>query len=100
MTSEQPGPDRSVTYRVDPQRTAWREMDGEGVVLDLETSVYFGLNRTAGALWPRLIEGATHGELTEVLLSTAPVPPTRAQAEREISQFLDALDSQKLLSSP
>ncbi len=92
-------PDRSLTYRVDPERTAWREVDGEGVVLDLETSVYFALNRAAGVLWPRLIEGATHDQLTETLLTSVPPPPTRAQAEKEISDFLGALDDQNLLCS-
>ena len=98
MIPEQQGKDQ-VTYRVDPQRTAWREMDGEGVVLNLETSVYFGLNRTAGVLWPRLIEGATHQELTQVLLGAAPAAVTRAQAEKESSQFLDVLDTERMLCS-
>jgi len=89
--------DDSLTYRVDDRRTAWREVDGEGVVLDLASSVYFGLNRSAGVLWPRLIQGANLHQLTELLLSSNPPPPTRAQAAEQISQFLDALDSANLL---
>ena len=89
--------DDSLTYRVDDHRTAWREVDGEGVVLDLDTSVYFGLNRSAGILWPRLIQGATLCELTELLLGSLPPSPTRSQAEQDVSHFLDALDSENLL---
>ena len=97
MTVERQDPDHSLTYRVDDHRTAWREVDGEGVVLDLANSVYFGLNRSAGVLWPRLIQGANLQQLTELLLSSEPPPPTRLQAEQQISQFLDALDSENLL---
>jgi hypothetical protein len=97
MTVERQYPDHSLTFRVDDHRTAWREVDGEGVVLDLANSVYFGLNRSAGVLWPRLIQGANLQQLTELLLSSVPPPPTRSQAEQQISQFLDALDSENLL---
>ncbi len=96
MTTEQFW-NRSSIYRVDPQRTAWREVDGEGVVLDLETSVYFGLNRSAGALWPRLIDGASFDQLVLTLLVSVPAPSTKAQGEAEVSQFLDALRIENLL---
>ena len=91
------GQDRSPTYRVDQQRTAWREVGGEGVVLDLDSSVYFGLNRSAGPLWRRLLDGATRDQLAEVLLAAEPAPATSSQAEAEVSEFLAALDGAGLL---
>ena len=97
MTAGREYTNHSLTYRVSVDRTAWREVDGEGVVLDLDTSVYFGLNRSAGSLWPRLIRGASFDELTELLLGSVPAPPSRVQAEEELSRFLDALDNEHLL---
>jgi hypothetical protein len=42
----------------------FRELDGEAVILNLETGVYFGLNRVGTRIW-QLIE--EHGELRRVL---------------------------------
>lgn len=83
-------------YRVDSDRTAWRQVGQEGVVLDLHSSVYFGLNRSAGALWPRLLAGSTHDEMVDVLLIDAPELDRRTAAS-EVTSFLAALDAEKLL---
>ena len=42
--------ERERTYRVDGACSAWRQVGDEGVVLDLDRSLYFGLNRSAGVL--------------------------------------------------
>ena len=48
---------------IDPDVT-FRELDGEIVILNLETGVYFGLDRVGARIW-RLIED--HGSLGTVL---------------------------------
>ena len=83
-------------YRVDPSRAAWRQVDREGVVLDLHTSVYFGLNESAGVLWPRLIAGSTHTELVDALIAGEPQQFDRDQAADEVSSFLQAVDAEGL----
>jgi Coenzyme PQQ synthesis protein D (PqqD) len=89
--------DRSVTYRVDGTRTAWRQVDTEAVVLDLGSSTYFGLNRSAGVLWPRLLAGCTYAELIDALVNDANVDLPRPRAAAEISAFLAAVDGEQLL---
>jgi len=89
--------DPSRVYRVDGARTAWREMGPEAVVLDLGRSVYFGLNRSAGVLWSRLLTGATHTELVEALVAAAPGPPGPRQAAADVSSFLAAVTAEGLL---
>ena len=88
---------RSVTYRIDRERTAWREMDREAVVLDLGTATYFGLNRSAGVLWPRLLAGCTFPELVDALIEEANSALPRHQAAVEITAFLTAVDAEQLL---
>jgi Coenzyme PQQ synthesis protein D (PqqD) len=89
--------DQSVTYRVDDARTAWREVGSEAVVLDLGTSTYFGLNRSAGVLWPRLLAGCTYIELIDSLINEARTPLPSQQAAAEVSTFLAAVDAEKML---
>jgi hypothetical protein len=88
--------DQEQTYRVDGARSAWRQVGEEGVVLDLDRSLYFGLNRSAGVLWPLLLAGTDHGELVEALLTAAP-EIDEPRAIREVSNFLAAVDAEGLL---
>lgn len=83
-------------YRVDSDRTAWRQVGQEGVVLDLQSSVYFGLNRSAGTLWPRLLAGSTVSEMVDVLLIDSPELDRRTAAS-EVTSFLKALADENLL---
>jgi|GEM_PF-5033596 len=89
--------DPSRVYRVDGSRTAWREMGQEAVVLDLGSSVYFGLNHSAGLLWSRLLTGSTHTELVEALVAAAPGPPSPRRAAADVSAFLAAVNAEGLL---
>jgi hypothetical protein len=95
--AEQECQDPSRVYRVDGARIAWREMGQEAVVLDLGRSVYFGLNRSAGVLWPRLLAGSTHTALVEALVAAATGPPSPPQAAADVSSFLAAVNAEGLL---
>ena len=48
--------------RIDPD-AVFRELDGEAVILDLETGLYFGLNEVGARIW-QLIDA--HGDLRQV----------------------------------
>ena len=88
-----------MTYHIAGHRTVWREVDQEGVVLDLATSVYFGLNRAGSSLWPRLLTGTTYDQLVQELIDCAPSPLSREQADLEISAFLSAVNAENLLTT-
>ena len=81
-------------YRLAAGRSVWRSVGSEGVVLDLQHSVYFRVNRTGQALWSMLDKGCTAADLVESLM--ADVSVQRDQAEQEVSAFLAAVDSQGL----
>ena len=88
--------ERERTYRVDGARSAYRQVGDEGVVLDLDRSLYFGLNRSAGLLWPLLLTGAEHGELVAALIAAAP-GLDEPRATVEVAAFLAAVDAEGLL---
>lgn len=58
MSSEHPEP----SWRI-RESTVFRELDGEAVVLSLDSSTYFGLNQVGTAIW-QLVE--QHGRVSEV----------------------------------
>lgn len=77
---------------------SWREVNGEVIALDLESSSYFTTNRTGSLMWTTLVHGATRGELIELLRSTYGVSPEVAQSD--VDDFLDVLDAHRLLADP
>jgi len=50
--------DPSKTYLIRSKNVAWKVLDGESVVLNLDSGIYFTLNTTGTAVWER-IDGAT-----------------------------------------
>ncbi|HVM10086.1 MAG TPA: PqqD family protein [Acidimicrobiales bacterium] len=75
----------------------WRNVDGEIIVLDLGSSTYFSLNRTAAPLWRMLVEGATEQELVEALQGAHDLPSETAA--RDVAALVDELRTHDLLAS-
>ena len=44
-------------YAVNQDNTAWREVDGEVIVINAATTYYYSLNKTGSYLWRLLLEG-------------------------------------------
>ena len=55
------------------------ELDGEAVLLNLDTKLYFSLNATGVAIWKLLEEGLTLGQIGERLFQEYDVTPENAQ---------------------
>jgi hypothetical protein len=81
---------------VDNGRAVWREIGDEVVILDVPTTTYLNLNKSARALWKRLDRGATPLDLTAELVAVYGIPEDRAAAD--VRAFLDALQERCLLS--
>lgn len=73
----------------------WQALDEEIVVLDLRSSSYMRLNRTAATLW-RLLARATSQEALETAL-VEEHGASEDQAARDTSAFLDDLRRRGLL---
>ena len=78
-----------------PPGVMFRDLDGEAVVLELESGRYFGLNETGTRMWILLLE---HGEVEpafRALLDEYDVPEDRLRTE--LLGFVESLVSQRLL---
>ena len=74
---------------------AWREVDGETILLDLSTSEYLGVNRTGTVLWPSIVVGTTRTELVDHLIAEFGVD--RREGEADVDAFLRACEAHNLL---
>lgn len=84
--------DKRVTV---PPGVMFRDLDGEAVVLEIESGRYFGLNETGTRMWLLLQE---HGSLERVLRDLLiEYDVTEERLRRELLSFVDTLSSQRLL---
>jgi len=71
------------------------DLDGEVVLLNTETGVYFGLEGAGALIWAMLADSAPEGAIVERLLDRFAVEPERARAD--LAAFLDQLLAKRLL---
>ena len=67
--------------RLRQDTATWRDVDGEGVGLDLVGSRYLGINGSGRVLWLALVVGATAREMTDSLVREFGIPEDRARAD-------------------
>jgi len=80
-----------------PDSVIARELDGETVVLNLETGVYFGLDSVATDIWNALQGGGKIEDALRAILERYDVQ--RATLEGDLLQFVNQLASKGLLNA-
>lgn len=86
-------PEAELRLRADALQ--WREVEGEIVVLDLQSSSYFAVNRSGAALWGALAAGATRDGLLTKLRDEFGLDSE--QAADDVDAFLAVLGERDLL---
>ena len=61
-----------------------RELQGESVLLDLDSEAYFGLDEIGTGMWRALAASATLGEACDLLLAEYDVEPQRLREDLEV----------------
>ena len=87
--------DRQLRLRIKEPRVAWQRVVDDMVLLDLEQSVYHGLNRTGALVWEGLAAHNTVGELVDRVAIA--YPDSAEVAALDVSAFLEALFSAGLI---
>jgi len=78
-----------------PPGVMFRDLDGEAVVLELESGRYFGLNETGTRMWLLLQE---HGSIESALRALmVEYDVNEERLRKELLSFVDTLSSQRLL---
>jgi hypothetical protein len=75
---------------------SWRDVNGEIVALDLESSSYFTTNRSGSLMWHQLVGGATSDQLADLLRSTYAI--SLEECRRDVDAFIEVLREHNLLA--
>jgi len=82
--------------RISPD-VVFRDLDGEAVLLNLRTGVYFGLDPVGTRIWDLLVERRSLPAILDTLLGEYEVDTARC--ERDVRLFLAALTEHALLEA-
>jgi hypothetical protein len=75
---------------------AWREVDGEFVLISVETTHYYSLNSSGSDVWRILLEGPRSAESIAAALSACH-GVDRVAVDTEVAALLDHLGNEGLL---
>lgn len=75
-----------------PDHVLLRELDGQAVLLNLETETYFGLDEVGTRMWTELVSGASVDRACQRLQREFDVDPgvLRGDLEALVTELLDA----------
>lgn len=88
---------RTTTMWIASKGAVGCDIEGEMVLLDLESGTYFGLNAVGAEIWNHLREERSFDEIQRHLLSIYNVSPARC--ETEVAALLHQLREKGLVSS-
>ena len=78
----------SNDVRIHPEVVS-RTLDGEEVLLQLETGAYFGLNEVGTLIWKLMKDGLSTAEILKMLESEFDVP--EIEAAKDFEEFVSQL---------
>lgn len=78
-----------LKVRLRAEMVEWRIVDEQVVALDLDRSVYLGINATGATVWTRLATGATESELLAAILEQFEIDEPTARSD--LRAFVDDL---------
>lgn len=73
----------------------FRDLDGEAVILDLESGTYFGLNDVGTRVWHLVGAGCREAEIVDTV--AAEYEADRETIAHDVTKLLEALRSQRLV---
>lgn len=83
--------------RLRPDAVEWKEIDGEIVALEADTSTYLAANPSGAVLWQALAVGATRDQLANALASRYGISTETAAGD--VDAFVSQLSARGLLES-
>lgn len=82
-------------YTINSPMVIQETMDGEAVIVNLETGTYYSLDNSGGRIWNLLLDGASANEITTMFCRTS--TGARDDIQRAVSDLVEQLCREALL---
>lgn len=76
-------------------KVLWREVDGQGVLVDLRTGTYYSLNQMGLKIWSLLNGKNSVEKIRRAIVSFSGAP--EAKVRKDLNRFFSALEKPKLI---
>ena len=85
-----------MVYEINADSVRWRIVDGEAVLIHVETTIYYSLNATGTVVWQLLADG--RGDLDGLTQGVAEKFDRKpAEVEDDVRHFLDQMQEEGLV---
>jgi hypothetical protein len=84
-----------MAYTVDANRVTWDEIDGETLIINVETGYYFSLDGVGSLVWRMLTEGLDERDMVARIVSEYDVD--EATARDDLQALIAALAGEELV---
>jgi len=80
---------------IDPNKVIWRNIDGEIIILNLDSGHYYTLNKTGSIIWNAFVEKKTPQEVVAKLTDRFKISPKIAK--EDVSNLIAMLQKEDLI---
>ena len=84
-----------VAYRIDRNRVAWDEIDGETLIINVETGFYFSLDDVGSLIWSMLVDGVDERDMVARIVNEYEVEESTAR--EDLQALVDVLVGEELV---
>jgi hypothetical protein len=82
-------------YSINSDRVVWRDIEGEAVILNLDTGYYYNLNAIGSLIWRLLDEKKDISKIIETISKDYNISVNRAK--KDLDSLISDLKKEKLL---
>lgn len=84
-------------YQIDKDNIFWRKVEGETVILNIDTSFYYTLDEVGSIIWDMLLDSKTEDEIAAKIAAEYDIDD--AAAKKDIKVLLKNLEKEDLIEA-
>jgi hypothetical protein len=84
-----------MLYKINDPRVVYQAIDGESLIIDFETGIYYSLDQVGADIWEMLSKTARLDEIVEAIIQRYTGDP--AEIENSIGSFLAEIQRESLI---
>ena len=84
-----------AAYTIDRKRITWDEIDGETLIINVETGYYFSLDGVGSLIWSMLADGVDERDMVARIVNEYEVEESTARDD--LRALVDALAGEELI---
>jgi hypothetical protein len=84
-------------FRLNDAEVTAQVLDGEAIIINLSTGVYYSMDKVGGFLWEMIVEGYSSQEIAAAIVARYHASPEQVQAD--VEQVVEELIQENLIVS-